>query len=427
MKRFFSLTAVFLIVFVFLPVHSGAVNADAIQAQIDSIQEERARLLEQQKKLLSALEDLGKQSQTLNGNIKELNATRTKLLNDLKVTQSDMKKADLTIQKLSLNINQNEEEISIHKSAIEEAVKSINNYDTHTLLYDLLTYKNISEVWTDATDLDTLQDKLQDEIANLRGVQRQLAENKQKQEEQKKSLKSLADQLSGQKQVIEQTKTAKEKLLTQTKSQESEYQKMLAENIRREKEFEAQLFQYQLQLKASAPGSAPSAAKGVLSWPISPVRITQQFGKTSSSGRLYASGTHNGMDFGASVGTAVLSARTGVVKGQGNTDSQAGCYSYGRWVLIEHDNGLSTLYAHLSASTVSTGQAVTTGQVIGYSGGQPGAYGSGYSTGPHLHFTVYVSAGVRIQQYSTSINCKSVSIPIANPTDYLDPAAYLPR
>jgi murein DD-endopeptidase MepM/ murein hydrolase activator NlpD len=427
MKKFFSLAAVFLIVFIFLPVHSGAVNTDAIQAQIDSIQEERTRLLEQQKKLLSALEDLGKQSQSLNVNIKQLNATRTKLLNDLKVTESGMKKADLTIQKLSLNINQNEEEISIHKSAIEEAVKTLNNYDTHTLLYDLLTYKNISEVWTDATDLDTLQDKLQDEIANLRGVQRQLAENKQQQEEQKKSLKSLAAELSGQKQVIEQTKTAKEKLLSQTKNQESEYQKMLAENIKREKEFEAQLFQYQMQLKASAPGSAPSAAKGVLSWPISPVKITQQFGKTSSSGRLYASGTHNGMDFGAPVGTPVLSARTGVVKGQGNTDSQAGCYSYGRWVLIEHDNGLSTLYAHLSASTVSTGQAVTTGQVIGYSGGQPGAYGSGYSTGPHLHFTVYVSAGVRIQQYSTSINCKSVSIPIANPTDYLDPAAYLPR
>lgn len=427
MKKFALITLAFLIIFTTAPFDTGAADTNAIQAQINAIQAERAKLIEQQKKLLSALEELGKESQSLKTNIKELDATRAKLQNDLKITQASIRSSDLSIQKLSSNINQNEHEINIHREAIAAAVKSLNAYDKHTLIYDMLTYEKISDVWVDAVDLITVQDKLQDEIASLRGVQRQLEENKAAQEEQKRTLVSLQQQLAGQRQVVEETKNTKQRLLAATQSQETTYQKLLADNLKREKEFEAQLFQFESQLKASGPGSAPDAARGILAWPFANVRITQQFGRTSSSGRLYASGTHNGTDFGAPVGTAVMAARTGVVKGQGNTDDQKGCYSYGRWILIEHDNGLSTLYSHLSASTVSTGQAVTTGQVIGYSGGQPGAYGSGYSTGPHLHLALFVSAGVRIQRYTSSINCKNVSIPIANPSDYLDPVAYMPR
>jgi murein DD-endopeptidase MepM/ murein hydrolase activator NlpD len=110
-----------------------------------------------------------------------------------------------------------------------------------------------------------------------------------------------------------------------------------------------------------------------------------------------------------------------VVKGTGNTDSQRGCYSYGKWVLIEHPNGLSTLYAHLSVIGVTVGQSVTSGQVIGYSGR------TGYATGPHLHFGVYATQGVKVVQFTSSINCKNVSIPIADPTAYLNPLSYLPK
>ena len=183
--------------------------------------------------------------------------------------------------------------------------------------------------------------------------------------------------------------------------------------------FERELFLFESQLKkAIDPNSFPTGKKGILSWPLDNILITQPFGKTVDSKKLYVSGTHNGVDFKASRGTRVMSVGDGVVEGVGNTDEQRGCYSYGKWVLIKHENGLSSMYAHFDLIKVAPGQEVKAGDVISYSGQ------TGYATGPHLHLTLYASQGVEIQKYSSSINCKNVSIPVANSKAYLDPMLY---
>ena len=117
------------------------------------------------------------------------------------------------------------------------------------------------------------------------------------------------------------------------------------------------------------------------------------------------------MDLRAAVGTPILSAENGIVKGTGNSDIQCPGGSYGKWVLVEHPNKLSTLYAHLSFIKVSTGQEVKRGEVVGYSGD------TGYTTGPHLHFTVYDARTVQIKP---SRVCGL--LPYGG---YLDPIVYL--
>ena len=96
------------------------------------------------------------------------------------------------------------------------------------------------------------------------------------------------------------------------------------------------------------------------------VFVTQQFGKTVDSVRLYASGSHDGVDFRAQTGTAIKSALDGTVI-EVNHGAVQYC-QYGKWVLVRHGNGLTTLYAHLSRIDVSKGDSVATGQVLGYSG-----------------------------------------------------------
>ncbi|MHB1330778.1 MAG: murein hydrolase activator EnvC family protein [Minisyncoccota bacterium] len=427
MKKFLCIGIVFLSMATFvMPTTTWAQTNAEIQRQIEATKRERDALLEQQRKIEAELQTINAQGQTLQGTVESLDATRAKLANDLKITQSGINKSNLTIQKLENDIGQNENEIESHKEAIRNSLTQIAVYDRQSVIFDLLGYKTMVEAWNDVVNLASVQSKLNQEIGTLEKTQVTLLKNKSARELQKTQLLGLSNQLSGQKKVADETRTAQAKLLAETKAKEAEFQKILAENKARQAEFEKLLFQFESQLQASNRDSRPIEGRGVLSWPLDNVYITQFFGKTSASSRLYVSGTHNGMDFRASVGTRVLSVADGIVSGAGNTDNQAGCYSYGRWILIRHNNGLSSLYAHLSGAVVSPGQTVLKGQVIGYSGGQPRQNGSGFSTGPHLHLGLYATAGVQVLPYSSSINCKNVSVPLANPQDYLDPMAYLP-
>ena len=89
---------------------------------------------------------------------------------------------------------------------------------------------------------------------------------------------------------------------------------------------------------------------------------------------------HNGIDFGAPIGSTVVAALDGVVTLTRGGDGWNG--GYGNYIVIKHSNGTQTLYAHLSNISVNQGQTVNKGQMIGRSGN------SGQSTGPHLHFEV---------------------------------------
>lgn len=126
-------------------------------------------------------------------------------------------------------------------------------------------------------------------------------------------------------------------------------------------------------------------------WPIPGCyTITGGFGE----GRSYES--HGGTDIAASIGTPIYAANSGTVIDTSNdcSHSSAGVGAcnhgggYGNHVWIQHDNGYQTIYGHMINTAVSTGEYVSKGQLIGYSGS------TGWSTGPHLHFELRIN-GVR--------------------------------
>lgn len=111
-------------------------------------------------------------------------------------------------------------------------------------------------------------------------------------------------------------------------------------------------------------------------WPVQG-RITGSFGERidpfSGEGAF-----HRGVDISSEIGTRIVAPADGLVR---FSDIMTG---YGRTVLIDHGNGISTLYGHMSAFAVSPGQLVHRGDTVGYVGS------SGRSTGPHLHYEVRI-------------------------------------
>lgn len=405
----------------------GAANPTQLEQQIEQVRREREVLLEEQKKLQAELEAVNRESQTLGSTVKSLDATRKKLVKDISITQSKITSTNLTIRSLENTISEKEQQIVVHRKAIADTLSTLSEYDARPLLLNLLSSTELSDIWRDKSQLEGLNDRLGEEINVLRETRKVLSQEKEQKEKVKAEQVSLKGQLSGQKSVVEENQKAKEQLLAETKNKETEYQKMLAENLARQKEFEEDLFRLESELKITLDLSLiPSPQHGILSWPLSKIYITDPFGQRPER-------FHNGVDFRASVGTPVKAILSGTVQGMGNTDDQKGCYSYGRWVLIKHANGLTSIYAHLSASIVKTGQNVQTGGIIGYSGGYPRAYGSGNSGGPHLHLGLFASQGVEIRPFTseryikTGAGCNNVYMPIARGISaYLDPLAYLP-
>lgn len=410
-----------------LPLVTSGATTDALSSQIESIRREREALIEEQNRLQAELDKVTREGQSLGTAVKSLDATKRKLAADIKVTQSKIASTNLSIRSLENSVSNTERQIGAHQKAIGYAIQTLSAYDSRSLILDLIASTNFAEIWRDRSELGGLSNKLDKEVASLVETKSVLTQEKQKTEKIKAEALSLHSQLSGQKQVVEENQKAKEKLLAETKNKEALYQDLLAENLRRQKEFEEDLYRLESELKIKLdPSLIPDPHHGILSWPLNSVFVTGPFGVTVGGRQLYAKGFHNGVDFRASQGTAVKAMLSGVVQGAGNTDEQKGCGSYGRWVLIKHENGLTSIYAHLSASLVKEGQSISTGQIIGYSGGTPGVFGSGYSTGPHLHVGLFASQGVIVRQFTESRGCQKVVVPIVDIKAYLDPLAYLP-
>ena len=325
----------------------------------------------------------------------------------------------MSIEQLGSEIGNIEQKIESNIEIIEKAIRNMNQNDDKTLLESFLESKSLAEVLDEYESVSQFQQKIREQSKELAHYKEDLSGKKTVAEKEKKNLVTLKSDLDDQNQILDINKKEKNQLLSETKSKESAYKTLLASRQAEKEKFERELFEFESQLKKVIdPNSFPTAGKGILKYPLDNITVTQAFGRTVDAKKLYVSGTHNGVDFRASRGTPVKASLDGIVEGLGNTDSQKGCYSYGKWVLIKHPNGLSTLYAHLDLIKVSSGQSVETGELLGYSGQ------TGYATGPHLHFTVYASQGVEIQRYSSSKNCKNVDIPIADSQAYLDPMLY---
>lgn len=422
-----KLIIIFIItIFLLLPViKTNAQSVDELQAQIEErrkIQEQLDKEVAEQKEKLKVV---SQQKNTLQNTVNSLTSTEKKIGNDIKATENKIGTSAITLEKLDLEIDGKLTSLEKNSIALAASIRAVDELESTSFIEKILVFKNFSEFFNTLHSLEQFTNDVHNTVTALKILNDEL-ENKYKQtESEKKKLEGLKTELAGEKQAVVYTKKEKEQVLAVTKNTEAEYQKILKEKEEARAQIASDLNSLETKLQyVLDPSTLPSRGSKALKYPLEVPSITQGFGLTPfalAGSYGYTNGQpnpHRGIDFRASIGTKLLSSANGVVRQSYNMDAVPGCYSYGQWILIDHDNGLSTLSAHLSVRSVTSGQIVKAGDVIGYTGK------SGYATGPHLHFSVFPKDAVKVDQFSNSIGCKNALVPIAAKNAYLNPLDY---
>lgn len=399
-----------------------AESADDLRREIDNRSSEIKKIEQEIEEYKTKIIGTQAEKRTLQSAVQSIDIERAKLSKDIDLTEKKLDRARLTSMELGIAVKQKEAAVLRSKNAIADVIQRVAAADQESLIEVLLSHASLNEFFTETDDLMRLQSSMSDHIASLERLRSELAGQQNEKEVEAQHLLELSDSIEDQKRLADQKRREKDLLLSATKNKESSYKTLLADREKRKKQFETEVGDYEARLKAIIdPNSIPRPGTKVLQYPImGNITLTQHFGRTSDAVRLYSSGSHNGIDLRAAPGTPILSAAGGIVMGAGDTDITCRWASYGKWILIGHDNGLATLYGHLDLIKVGIGQRVETGTLIGYSGN------TGYSTGPHLHFTVFAKSAVSVGDLPSQ-SCKGAifKLPLAPHNAYLDPESYL--
>ncbi len=427
MKRKMKIGFLLLICIIGFGISVDFIFAEETAADLQKKIDERSELIKKLDQEIKTYADLAdkssKEAQTLGNYIKTLD-------NQVKAISSDVKKSQVSIDKTSLEITNlsnaivgNEEKIMRLRMGMEESIVNQYKLDNVSIIENFLAEKNIMASIKEIEVLKNIQDQIQKSIDEIFEVKKELEVDKTEEEIRKETLEKEKESLKIKQTSLSVVKTEQTRELAITKNQESIFKKELEDRKKQKIAFEKEMFDFENKLKyVLDPSSIPKSGSSALSWPLESVYITQQFGVTNASARLYKSGSHNGVDFRAKVGTPVLAMGDGVLVAQGDTDAVCRGVSFGKWVLIKYNNGLASTYGHLSQLNMSTGATVKAGDVVGFSGN------TGYSTGPHLHVSMYPADAVNaISRPSASCPGKNLVMPIAAINAYLDPLAYMPK
>jgi len=411
---------------------SGVVLA---QSEIEKLQQEirdrNNRLGDIEKEIAqfeNELKKVGAEKNTLQRAINQLELERKKVQAEISYTEQKINSTDLELDQLILEISNTEGDIVNQQTAIASIIRDYYQQTDNTLVELLLQQGNFSDFWNTLEMNERIQNSMSERVQNLKTLKETLDEKRDDTLTKRGLLVQLKNQYGDQNLVLTNNRAEQAELLSATQNEEANYQKLLREKQAAREKIVAEMRDFEAKLQFILdPNTIPSPGTQVFDWPLKNIVVTQLFGGTEFAqrnasvygGRAY----HPGVDFGAPRGTPIHAPLAGTVRATGNTDLVPGCYSWGKWTLIDHANGLSTLYAHQDVISVVAGQRVATGEIIGYVGN------TGFSTGPHLHFTLYAKEGVSVRRFNeikAVTSCGAATTPVAATEAYLDPMLYLP-
>ena len=389
-------------------VPGSSVHAEETKEEVEQQKEEAQQAQEEananaekyQKKvdkLTAAVNELDKQATDISTQIVEKKQEAEDLQNEIDETQTKLAEAQVSednqYEAMKKRIQYLYEEGDVaYIDALMSSASFEDSLNKSEYVDQLSTYdqKQLNKLVKTKNDIAEYQQTLKDDLADVEKVKADL-------ETKQADLDDVISQKNAEINKYSDDVEMQKALAAEYAKQESELDDKLAELARQEQQrLEEERKQQQQQQQDNNGGSDNSGSdssddsdnsgsnnggsttgSGQFIWPVSGP-ITDYFGPRESP-TAGASSNHMGIDIGCSYGVPIAAADAGVV-----TVAEWG-ESGGNYVMIDHGNGFVTMYLHNSSLAVSVGDVVSQGQTIAYAGS------TGYSTGTHCHFSVFLN------------------------------------
>lgn len=340
-------------------VLSAGLGMQAQATELSDAQKKAAELEEQKKAAESEKDSLSGQLETILADVSELE------------TQISEKEEELSVKEEELIQAQIDEDDQYE--AMKKRIKYMYENGNTEFLEILFASESLSDFLNNAEYISTISAYDRDMLKEFQAIVKEV-------EEQQAALQAEYDEMETMQNELQEKQASVETLIADKTEEIDNLEGEISENAEKLKELAAEAARKQQEKKSSysssGAGSAVVSGNGTFTHPCPGYsRISSYFGYREQP-LAGASTNHKGMDFAAPTGTPIYAAAGGTVVSSGYSGKA------GNRIVINHGNGLQTIYMHCHQLYVKAGEKVTKGQNIAIVGT------TGNSTGPHLHFQV---------------------------------------
>jgi len=383
-KRILSLILAVVLCLGCLPVSAEAASSAEIQKQIDALEAQNAEIQKQINALqgqynanLSQMEDIVSRKEAIDQEI-------TLLSSKVETTNQQITAYAQLIADTQDKLDDAQEELLGLSQQHRERIRAMEEGGQITYWEVLFKANSFMDLLDRLNMVEEIYTADRRRIEQMRIAADIVEANKINLTNEKADLESVREQLAADQAALEEKRGESDDLLYELEQKAEEFEILMAESEVLQEELMQEIAQMEVKLedakydeylaKLALQGeNPPSDASWVM--PVSG-KLTSPFGMRVHPVLGYAR-MHNGIDLAATQGTPIYATRAGKVT---RTSYQAG--GAGNYVSINHLDGFSSIYMHMTHYVVSQGQNVAQGQLIGYVGS------TGISTGPHLHFGI---------------------------------------
>lgn len=347
------------------------VNAQTLSQQLTDAKNQK-KAAEQQ------LANIQSQKKSTETDKQAIDAEITTLNNQIAAVSAQIDSTKLKLSEKERELSAAEKACTLQFDSFKTRARVMYENGSSTYIEILFSSGSFSEFLSNIEIMRKLLDYDTKILSERKAARELIASQKAEIEAIKAEQETRKQTLSEMQGTLEAKQASQDAIITNLKSREEAVRREVEAQTAEENRIQS-LINSAVSSQKSTTQSTASSGSGSMVWPCpSTKRLTSVFA-TREHPIDGVTKMHNGIDIAGGYGADIIAAASGTVLFSGNSSS------YGKYIVLSHGNGITTLYAHCNQLLVSAGATVTKGQIIAKVGS------TGKSTGPHLHFEVSVN------------------------------------